>query len=41
MMRELIKLVTPPGGSVLNPFVGSGTTVEAAIVDGFRVVAKE
>lgn len=36
LMRHLIKLVTPPGGLVLDPFAGSGTTVEAAILDGFR-----
>jgi site-specific DNA-methyltransferase (adenine-specific) len=31
LMRWLIRLVTPPGGTVLDPFVGSGTTAEAAI----------
>lgn len=31
LMRWLIRLVTPPGGIVLDPFAGSGTTGEAAI----------
>lgn len=41
VMRWLIKLVTPPGGVVLEPFAGSGTTVEAAILEGFDIVAIE
>lgn len=41
LMRWLITLVTPPGGVVLEPFAGSGTTVEAAVSAGFRVVAVE
>ena len=36
LMRWLVRLVTPPGGLVLDPFAGSGTTGEAAIVEGFR-----
>jgi DNA methylase len=35
LMRYLIKLVTPPGGVVLDPFLGSGTTAVAAILEGF------
>lgn len=35
LMRYLIKLVTPPGGTVLDPFLGSGTTAVAAILEGF------
>src|SRR5699024_664753 len=31
IMRWLIRLVTPPGGVVLDPFAGSGTTIEAAL----------
>jgi site-specific DNA-methyltransferase (adenine-specific) len=31
LMRWLIRLVTPPGGTILDPFAGSGTTAEAAI----------
>ena len=41
LMRWLCRLVTPPGGTVLEPFAGSGTTIEAAIMEGFRVVAVE
>ena len=40
-MRWLVRLVTPPGGTVLEPFAGSGTTVEAAILEGFRCIAVE
>lgn len=41
LMRWLIRLVTPPGGMVLDPFAGSGTTIEAAIMDGFDVTVIE
>jgi site-specific DNA-methyltransferase (adenine-specific) len=41
LMRWLAKLVTPPGGTILEPFAGSGTTVEAAILEGFNVIAVE
>lgn len=41
LMRWLVRLVTPPGGTVLEPFAGSGTTVEAAMLEGFRCVAIE
>jgi hypothetical protein len=41
LMRWLVRLVTPPGGLVLDPFVGSGTTAEACVVEGFRCVAME
>jgi len=41
LMRWLCRLVTPPGGIVLEPFAGSGTTIEAALMEGFRVVAIE
>ncbi len=41
LMRWLVRLVTPPGGLVLEPFAGSGTTAEACIVEGFRCVAIE
>lgn len=40
-MRWLVKLVTPPGGTVLEPFAGSGTTVEAALLEGFKCFAIE
>ena len=35
LMRYLVRLVTPPGGRVLDPFAGSGTTGEAAHLEGF------
>jgi len=41
LMRWLVRLVTPPGGLVLDPFAGSGTTAEACIVHGFRCVLVE
>lgn len=40
-MRQLVRLVTPPDGVILEPFAGSGTTVEAAILEGFRVIAAD
>ena len=41
LMRWLCRLVTPPDGVILEPFAGSGTTVEAALLEGFRIVAIE
>lgn len=41
LMRWLVRLVTPPGGLVLDCFAGSGTTGEACIVEGFRSVLIE
>ena len=41
IMRWLIRLVTPPGGTVLDPFAGSGTTIEAALMEGFDPVGIE
>lgn len=41
LMRWLVRLVTPPDGVVLEPFAGSGTTVEAALLEGFHCVAVE
>ena len=41
LMRYLVKLVTPPGGTVLEPFAGSGTTLEAAVLEGFLVIGAE
>jgi hypothetical protein len=35
LMRWLVRLVTPPGGTVLDPFCGSGATLEAALTEGF------
>ena len=34
-MRWLVRLVTPPGGIVLDPFLGSGSTAMAALLEGF------
>jgi hypothetical protein len=41
LMRWLVRLVTPPGGTVLDTFAGSGATIEAAIEEGFRCIAVE
>jgi len=41
LMRWLVRLVTPPGGLVLDPFAGSGATVEACRREGFRCLAVE
>lgn len=41
LMRWLVRLVTPPGGTVLEPFAGSGTTVEACVLEGFHCIAIE
>jgi DNA modification methylase len=41
LMRWLVKLVTPPGGIVLDPFGGSGTTGIAAHLEGFEAILCE
>lgn len=41
LMEWLVTLVTPPGGIVLDPFAGSGATIEAAHNSGFRPIAIE
>ena len=41
LMRYLCRLVTPPGGLVLDPFMGSGTTGCAALLEGFRFVGMD
>jgi len=41
LMRHLVRLVTPPGGTVLDPFLGSGTTALAAEQEGFAWIGIE
>lgn len=41
LMRRLVRLVTPPGGVVLDPFSGSGTTGIAALQEGFDFIGIE
>jgi hypothetical protein len=38
LMRWLVRLVTPKGGVVLDPFMGSGSTGKAAMLEGFRFI---
>ncbi|KKK86469.1 hypothetical protein LCGC14_2762950, partial [marine sediment metagenome] len=38
LMRYLCRLVTPPGGIILDPFMGSGSTLVAAEAEGFRSI---
>jgi hypothetical protein len=41
LMRYLCRLVTPPGGTVLDPFMGSGSTGKAAMLEGFEFIGIE
>ena len=41
LMRYLCRLVTPPGGTVLDPFMGSGSTGVAAQLEGFKFIGIE
>lgn len=41
LMRYVVRLVTPPGGTVLDPFSGSGTTLEAANIEGYDAIGIE
>lgn len=41
LMRCLCRLVTPPGGTVLDPFMGSGSTGKAALLEGFVFIGIE
>jgi site-specific DNA-methyltransferase (adenine-specific) len=41
LMQWLCRLITPPGGLVLDPFMGSGTTGMAAVSEGFRFIGIE
>jgi site-specific DNA-methyltransferase (adenine-specific) len=40
-MRYLCRLVTPPSGIVLDPFMGSGSTGKAAMLEGFGFIGIE
>jgi DNA modification methylase len=41
LMQYLCRLVTPPGGLILDPFSGSGSTGKAALREGFRFIGIE
>jgi len=41
LMRWLVRMVTPPGGTVLDPFAGTGSTGIAAFVEGFDGIMVE
>ncbi|UUE38580.1 site-specific DNA-methyltransferase [Pectobacterium aroidearum] len=41
LMRYLCRLVTPPSGTVLDPFMGSGSTGKAAVMEGFCFIGIE
>lgn len=41
LMRWLVRLITPPGGMVLDPYAGSGTTGIAALLEGFSFTGIE
>jgi site-specific DNA-methyltransferase (adenine-specific) len=41
LMRYLCRLVTPPGGTILDPFTGSGSTGRGAVLEGFDFIGCE
>ena len=41
LMRYLVRLITPPNGTVLDPFLGSGSTGKACMYEGFNFVGIE
>ena len=40
-MRQPARLVTPADGTIIDPFAGSGTTVEAGLLEGFKFIGIE
>ena len=40
-MRYLCRLITPPGGVILDPFMGSGSTGKGAVLEGFSFIGIE
>lgn len=38
LMQYLVRMVTPPGGTVLDPFMGSGSTGKACVYEGFNFI---
>lgn len=41
LMRWLVRLVSAPGATILDPFAGTGTTAEACVAEGFKCIAIE
>lgn len=41
LLAKICRLMTPPNGLILDPFAGSGTTGQAAVQEGFRIVMME
>ncbi len=41
LMQYLVRLVTPPNGTVYDPFMGSGTTGKASLLEGFDFIGSE
>jgi len=41
LMQYLVRLVTPPNGLILDPFLGSGSTAKAALIESFNIIGIE